>query len=116
VKEQVVVANRISSTLGLHNRVTSPLRPEEGLPLLAELATRRTTSSERATLLASEETLVAIRQLNAVTWQMECFARNVIENATTCSWEQALKEAYASAPRTQRGAAVGSFSDAVLCR
>jgi hypothetical protein len=27
-----------------------------------------------------------------------------------------IKEAYASAPRTQRGAAVGSFSDAVLCR
>lgn len=92
VKEQVVVANRTSATLGLHNRVTSPLGPEEGLPLLAELATRRTTASERATLLASEETLVAIRQLNAVTWKMECFARNVIENATTCSWEQAFKE------------------------
>jgi hypothetical protein len=30
--------------------------------------------------------------------------------------KRAHHEAYASAPRTQRGAAVGSFSDAVLCR
>jgi hypothetical protein len=90
VKQQVVVANRTSATLGLHYRVTSPLMPEEGLPLLAELATRRTVSSERA-LLASEETLVAIRHLNDATWQMECFARSVIEDATTSGWEQAFR-------------------------
>jgi hypothetical protein len=91
VKQQVVVANRTSATLGLHNRVTSPLMPEEGLPLLAEQVTRRTTSSERATLLAGEATLVAIRRLNDAAWQMECFARDVVENATTSSWEQAFR-------------------------
>jgi hypothetical protein len=91
VKQQVVVANRTSAALGLHNRVTSPLIPEEGVPLLAELATRRTVSSERATLLAGAETLIAIRHLNDATWHMECFARGVVENATTGGWEQAFR-------------------------
>jgi len=63
VKNQGAVANRISASCGLNTRVTSPLSPEEGLVQLAEVATRRSMSSERATLLAQEDTLAAIRAL-----------------------------------------------------
>ena len=51
-KDQVVIANRISASLSLHTRLTSQLSQQEGLPILAEIATRRSTSSERAVLLA----------------------------------------------------------------
>jgi hypothetical protein len=47
VKDQVATANRISASFGLHTRVTSQLTLEDGLPTLAEIATRRTVSSER---------------------------------------------------------------------
>jgi hypothetical protein len=64
VKQQGGVANQISASRGLNTRVTSPLSPEEGLVQLAEAALRRSMSSERATLLADADTLVAIRALN----------------------------------------------------
>jgi hypothetical protein len=64
----VAVANRIAASLGLHNRTPLPLSQEEELPILAELATRRTISSEWARLLAGEETVTALRHFNDAAW------------------------------------------------
>ena len=83
VKQQGGVANQISASRGLNARVTSPLSPDEGLGQLAEAALRRSMSSERATLLAGADTLVAIRALNDAVWLLECYACGTVEGATT---------------------------------
>ena len=93
VKQQGILANRISASLGLHTRVTCPLEPAEGLELLAEAASRRSLSSERAALLAGKDTLEAIRVLNDAVWLLECYARGAVQNADTPTWETAF-EAY----------------------
>jgi hypothetical protein len=90
VKQQGATANRISASRGLNARVTSPLSPETGLELLAEAALHRSLSSERATLLASAETLAAIRALNDAVWLLECYARGTVDGANTDMWESAF--------------------------
>jgi hypothetical protein len=90
VKQQGGVANQISASRGLNTRVTSPLSPQEGLGQLAEAALRRSMSSERATLLAGADTLVAIRALNDAVWLLECYACGTVEGATTKTWEAAF--------------------------
>ena len=91
VKRLVAVANRIAASLGLHNRTTLPLSQEEGLAVLADVGTRRTTSSERASLLANEETLAALRELNETAWRLECFARGLIKDPSTAKWKEAMR-------------------------
>jgi hypothetical protein len=91
VKQVVVVTNRIAASLGLHNRTTLPLTMEEGLPVLAELGTHKSTSSERARLLANEETVTAIRGLNHAAWRLECFARNLIKDPSAAKWAEAMR-------------------------
>jgi hypothetical protein len=85
-----ILANGISASLGLRTRVTSPLEPAEGLGLLAEAASRRSLSSERAALLAGEDTLEAIRALNDAVWLLECHARGAVQNANMHTWETAF--------------------------
>lgn len=90
VKQQGGVANQISASRGLNTRVTSPLTPEEGLARLAEAALRRSLSSERATLLADADTLLAIRALNDAAWLLECYACGTVDGANTENWEVAF--------------------------
>jgi hypothetical protein len=71
VRQMVAAANRIAASLGLHDRTTLPLSQEDGLPILAELMTHRIASSERARLLANEETVTALRDLNDAAWGLE---------------------------------------------
>lgn len=86
----VAAANRIAASLGLHNRTTLPLSQEEGLPILAELTTRRTASSERARLLGGEETVTALRNLNDAAWGLEMIARGVVTDVNAQMWEEAM--------------------------
>lgn len=110
VKQQGILANRISASLGLHTRVTSPLEPAEGLGLLAEAASQRSLSSERAALLAGEDTLEAIRVLNDAVWLLECYARGAVRDADTRTWEAAFEayhqalDAFHRSARTELGA------------
>jgi len=91
VRQMVAFANRIASSLGLHNRTTLPLSQKEGLPILAELTTHRTTSSERARLLADEETVMALRGLNHAAWGLEMIARSVVTDVSAEAWEEAMQ-------------------------
>jgi hypothetical protein len=91
VRQLVAVANRIAASLGLHNRTTLPLSQEGGLPVLAELTTRRTASSERARLLAGEETVTALRGLNDAAWGLELIARGVVTDVSAQAWEEAMQ-------------------------
>jgi hypothetical protein len=59
VRQMVAVANRITASLGFHDRTTSPLSQEEGLPILAELTTRRTASSVTAVVVRDLGRVVA---------------------------------------------------------
>jgi hypothetical protein len=90
VKQQGAVANQISASRGLNTRVTSPLIPEEGMGRLADAALRRSLSSERATLLADADTLLAIRALNDAVWLLECYACGTVDGANTENWEVAF--------------------------
>src|SRR6202034_187795 len=78
---------RITASRGLITRVTRPLDAEMGLDLLEEVSNRRSQSSERVTLLADSSTLAALRTLNDAVWRMECYARGIIEGASTEMWE-----------------------------
>jgi hypothetical protein len=91
VRLMVAAANRIAAWLGLHDRTTLPLSQEDGLPILAELTTRRAASSERAKLLANEESVKALHDLNAAVWDLEMIARGVIPDVSAETWEEAMK-------------------------
>jgi hypothetical protein len=91
VRQMVAVANRVAASLGLHNRTTLPVSQLEGLPILAELATRRTASSERARLLAGEETVTALHGLNDAAWGLELIARGVVTDVSAQTWEEAMQ-------------------------
>jgi aminoglycoside/choline kinase family phosphotransferase len=90
VKEMVAVANRITQSVGLHNRTTAPLDKEQGLVLLAEVGTRRTVSSDRAALLANMETAQALRHLDSTAWLLESFARDTVRNVSPEGWKEAM--------------------------
>jgi hypothetical protein len=91
VRQMVAAANRIAASLGLHDRTTLPLSQEDGLPILAEIGTRRTASSERARLLADEKTVTALSDLNDAAWGLEMIARGVITDVSAEIWEEAMK-------------------------
>jgi hypothetical protein len=91
VRQLVAAANRIAASLGLHDRTTLPLSQEDGLPILAELGTRRAASSERAKLLASEETVKALHDLNAAAWDLEMIARGVMADVSAETWEEGMQ-------------------------
>jgi hypothetical protein len=91
VREMVIIANRIAASLGLHHRTTLLLSQEEGLPMLAEVGTRRSASSERVRMLAEEDTAKALRDLNNVAWDLELIARGTIANVKPETWEATMQ-------------------------
>lgn len=104
VKQAVVVSNRIAASLGLHNRATLPLTMMDGLPVPAEHAADRSRSSERARLLADEETVVAIRSLNHAAWRLECFARHLVKDPSAAKWAEAIRIYWAALNAFHRSA------------
>jgi hypothetical protein len=98
-REMVIIANRIQASLGLHHRTTLSLSREEGLPMLAEVGTRRAASSERVRMLADEATAKALRDLNDVAWDLELIARGSIASTNPGTWE-ATMQTYLGAPNT----------------
>jgi hydroxylamine reductase (hybrid-cluster protein) len=91
IRQMVAAANRIAASVGLHDRTTLPLSQEDGLPILAELTARRAASSERTKLLANEETVTALHDLNTAVWDLEMIARGVIPDANAETWEEAMQ-------------------------
>jgi hypothetical protein len=90
VKEVHMLTQRITAAQGLHDRNIA-LPPDEGLPLLAEASIRRSLSSEQVTLLASAETIAALRRVNDEARILMEFARGVRRDAEEGDFHQSIQ-------------------------
>jgi hypothetical protein len=63
--------------------------------VLTAAEARRSISSERVSLVGSEDIINALRALNQAIWRIEWFARGLIDNADIDAWRQASDEYHA---------------------
>ncbi|MET8586454.1 hypothetical protein ABZX39_37170 [Streptomyces collinus] len=74
VKAQLRVAQRIGASLGFAD-VADPLRPADGLPLLADAESRRATEWESVLLVGDAATIGAARCWHETIWTIELLVR-----------------------------------------
>lgn len=91
VKYMSIVARRVAAGVGLDDHAP-PLSQQEGLPLLAEAETRRSSTGEMVALMSDRETVVSMRKLNQTLWRLEWFARGLLKDEDRQSWKQSVRE------------------------
>ncbi|MEU4129945.1 hypothetical protein [Streptomyces wuyuanensis] len=75
LKAQLRIAQRIGAAIGFAD-VADPLRPADGLPLLAEAESRRATEWESVLLVGDAATIAAARRWHETVWSIELLVRD----------------------------------------
>ncbi|MEV3990484.1 hypothetical protein AB0J57_16410 [Streptomyces sp. NPDC049837] len=89
LKAQIRIAQRIGADRGFEH-VTDPLRPEEGLPQLAEAESRRAAEWESVLLVGDADTIGAARAWHEAVWNVELYARGLRDDPA--GWAEAVQQ------------------------
>ena len=91
IKRMRDLAQRIAAGVGLDDQAPK-LSRDAGLELLTEANMARSNSVEAVNLIAGNEVIVAVRQLNRAVWRMEWFARGFLDDGDREGWKAAFRD------------------------